>query len=449
MEFFRIPIQEDHKSEDWQQRNPTTYPGTIKVKSAPTSGQTYHKIKAVWWLYILAINVYMFTLAGWDKARKVWSGWINSANQDYYKAGDVVPAQPTVFPVIEGIASVNNYVRGLEIRNDSVRIEMFDIFALPPNVLKVNPTTHPWLFDEFHEVNGGYAPEGKRFFFPRLAKNGIGWIELKYLEPVDNVPPWKRKERTMNRAHGIDISKWQTTFDLPSQPPNPIDFIVQRLSYAGREDEQVAQLNIGVQEVDVRGAYHYFSSGVNWKEQADLFLKLADTYGPFHFFALDFEKAYNKKSAGFALDAKKWIDYVAQETGKKTLLYTNPSIYREWLMPYTQWMTSYPLWIAQYYYFPSPTKNPSMYGMDRTDWKFYQYRSNGNGRDYGVGSLGVDLNVYNGAFEQLEQWLEIHPETPDEECEQAIIDAEKRGVQIGINKSRGWIDSGAVSDGYK
>ncbi len=209
----------------------------------------------------------------------------------------------------------------------------------------------------------------------------------------------------MSRAHGIDISKWNSTFEPSANPPLPIDFVIQRLSYAGREDERVAEINTGVQQVGIRGAYHYFSSGVTWRQQADLFINLADTYGPFHFLTLDFEKAYNKQSAGFALDAKQWIDYVAQETGKKVLLYTNPSTYREWLMPYTNWMTKYPLWIAQYYYFPSHTKNPNMTGMDRTDWNIYQYTSRGSGSAYGVGSASVDLNVYNDTVEEMKIWL--------------------------------------------
>lgn len=429
MPFYYMPVQENHKSDDWLQKNPTTYPGTVKIKSAPTSGSTEYKIRAVWWLYILAINVFMFTLAGWDKARKVWSGWINAANQDHYKAGEVVPAKPTIYPVIEGIASVNNYVRGLEIRNDSVRIEMFDIFALPPNPLKVNPTTHPWLFDEFHEVNGGFAPEGERFFFPRLAKNGIGWIELKYLEPVDSVPAWKRKETTMSRAHGIDISKWNTGFFPPAKPPHPIDFVIQRLSYADRIDEKVQELLKGVHSVGIRGAYHYFSSGVYWVEQAERFLSLVESYGPYHFLALDFEKAYNKKSAGFAQDAREWIDYVAKETGLKTILYTNPSTYKEWLMPYGTWQRSYPLWIAQYYYFPSPTKNPNMRDMDRTDWDIYQYTARGNGPAYGVGSASVDLNAYKGTVEEMKSWVgagEAPAPTPQPEpqdCDKILDEA--------------------------
>jgi GH25 family lysozyme M1 (1,4-beta-N-acetylmuramidase) len=195
------------------------------------------------------------------------------------------------------------------------------------------------------------------------------------------------------------------TFKPPANPPLPIDFVIQRLSYAAREDELVAKINTGVQQVGIRGAYHYFSSGVDWRSQADLFIGIAETYGPFHFFALDVETSYNKRSAGFALDAKQWIDYVAQKTGKKVVLYTNPSTYRNWLLPYTRWMNSYPLWVAQYYYFPSHTKNPSLSGMDRTEWNIYQYTSRGSGSSYGVGSTSVDLNTYNGTVGEFKIWL--------------------------------------------
>jgi GH25 family lysozyme M1 (1,4-beta-N-acetylmuramidase) len=160
---------------------------------------------------------------------------------------------------------------------------------------------------------------------------------------------------------------------------------------------------------------------------------------PFHFLALDFETAYNKKSAGFALDAKEWIDHVAQESGLKVLLYTNPSTYREWLMPYGTWQRSYPLWIAQYYYFPSHTKNPSMYGMDRDDWDIYQYTAKGKGSAYGVGSASVDLNVYKSTYADMRNRFKANetpapiPQPPQDDGRLKALQDE---VQAALDKSR-------------
>jgi len=219
----------------------------------------------------------------------------------------------------------------------------------------------------------------------------------------------------MSRAHGIDISKYQVSFLPPTITPHPIDFCIQRTSYGQRTDERYKELWEGVKQVQIRGAYHYFSSAVNWEFQADLFIKLQNQHD-YHFSALDVEIYFNKKSEGFWWGAKRFIDKVADETGKKVLLYTNPTVYKTWLLPYGDWMKDYPLWIAQYWYVTNPNKNPGMYKMKRTAWKFYQYTDKGKGSDYGVMSGGVDLNVFNGDLLELNAWLDIDgapPAIPD------------------------------------
>ena len=215
----------------------------------------------------------------------------------------------------------------------------------------------------------------------------------------------------MARAHGIDVSKWQRYFD-PAVNPDDINFIVVRVSYGMKKDEAYDKMLEAIQPIPIRGTYHYFSSGSPWQMQADHFLDLVRDQG-FHFHALDIESGYNKKSAGFALQAEKWMQYVADATGQRVLLYTNPSIYNTWLKPYGDWMSEWPLWIAQYWNEPHRDKNP---GLPRgvTEWKFYQYSAdappNGKGKEYGVGSTNIDLNVYNGTVAELREWLGLDKE---------------------------------------
>lgn len=205
------------------------------------------------------------------------------------------------------------------------------------------------------------------------------------------------------RAHGIDISKWQINFFPPASPPLPIDFCIQRTGYGMVQDERYEDIWIGVQQVPIRGAYHYFSSAANWKDQADKFLEVQSKHD-YHFYALDVEIYYNKKSEGFWRGAKRWIDYVAKTTDKKVLLYTNPNVYKTWLLPYGDWMKGYPLWIAQYWWVPKPTNNPGMKSTKRTDWLFYQYTDKANGKGYGVLTPRIDVNVFNGTIEKLQEW---------------------------------------------
>ena len=135
------------------------------------------------------------------------------------------------------------------------------------------------------------------------------------------------------------------SFD-PSVNPDDTNFVVMRTSYGLMTDEKCEDFLEAIQPLPGRGAYHYFSSGSPWEDQAELFLSLTKDKG-FHFFALDIDKAFNKSSMGFIQSAEKWMNFVAKETGKRVLLYTNPSVYIEWLMPFAEaekpWMQDWPL----------------------------------------------------------------------------------------------------------
>jgi GH25 family lysozyme M1 (1,4-beta-N-acetylmuramidase) len=210
----------------------------------------------------------------------------------------------------------------------------------------------------------------------------------------------------MARAHGIDISKWQTSFDA-AKNPNDIQFVVMRASVGIMTDSRFDEMYNSIQPIPVRAAYHYFRSEWGWQEQAAHFLSLVKDRN-FHFFALDLESADNKRSAQFCRDAKRWIDHVAQQTGKRVLLYTNLVIYNTWLKPHGDWMKDYPLWIAQYWFEPDRNKKPAL-PDGVTEWTFWQYSADGNnmGAAYGVGSKHLDLDVFNGPVEDLYKWASV------------------------------------------
>ncbi len=82
----------------------------------------------------------------------------------------------------------------------------------------------------------------------------------------------------MAQAHGIDISKYDHPVDL-SRATGVIDFVIQRASYGMMRDERCEENWTAIRSVPVRGAYHYFSTGAPWKEQADRFLTIGDGRG--------------------------------------------------------------------------------------------------------------------------------------------------------------------------
>ena len=227
----------------------------------------------------------------------------------------------------------------------------------------------------------------------------------------------------MARAKGIDISKWQLSF----QNKNNIDFIIQRASYGLTRDEKFDQLVLNVQDIERRGTYHYFMSGFDWLQQAELFLDIVTGYR-FKFLVLDYEQTNNNLTAGSAADAYDMIQYLKEETGKPVLLYTSAYIYRDNLHAYNDAWNDEDIWIARYYFDDAyaQVNDPNMLGI-REDWKLWQYTDQGNGAEYGVGSTRVDLNVFNGTVEEMDDWLNIPPvvEPPTDCCEELedILDA--------------------------
>lgn len=254
------------------------------------------------------------------------------------------------------------------------------------------------------------------------------------------------------RAHLIDLSKWNQGFDLANiaaEDGAVVDGVILRSGYGLKPDRLFAAFVQAAQPLPVRGAYHYYSSGSPWEAQAQFFLRQVEGKG-LHFYVLDFETAYNSKSAGFALGAQKWLEYVAARTGKKVLLYTNPSTYSEWLSTHGDWMAAWPLWIAQY---PYPNWNEYLDRIrtqttiqpwlpkGRRDWSLWQYSADGNskGAHFGVKSRHVDLNVFNGSVDELHKWAGVdqeldsetpssYPVTPVLDDMQAVIDRQRIGA---------------------
>jgi len=221
-----------------------------------------------------------------------------------------------------------------------------------------------------------------------------------------------------NRAHGIDISKYDKFFK-PETATTQLDFVIQRIGYGVRKDEAFDTLVDGVMRVPIRGGYHYLSSGVDWKRQADLFLEHTANK-PYHFFACDFEGAFNTMSSEFAYSAWRWITYVANVSKKKTVLYTNPSNYTSYIIPSSRiyginW-ESIDFWVAQYNFTPNPNAQPAI-PKGRQSWHVWQYTDKGDGTKYGVARpTACDLNVFNGTKEQMAEWLKIdnHPPPTNE-----------------------------------
>ncbi|MEK6222935.1 MAG: GH25 family lysozyme [Chloroflexota bacterium] len=251
------------------------------------------------------------------------------------------------------------------------------------------------------------------------------------------------------RAQLLDLSKWNVGFapaHINAQSGALVDGVILRSSYGLMPDRSFSSLYQASLEIPVRGAYHYLSSGSPWEQQAQFFLDLLRGKD-IHFFVLDVESAFNHKSAGFALAAQRWLEYVAGRVNRKVLLYTNPYTYNTWLSPYGDWMGNYELWVAQYPYrlwndyllkVPTDVDIQPLLPKGRDDWRMWQYSADGNtqGSRFGVASRDVDLNVFNGSVAELHAWAQLDKDIPDPQTQPPDFSPVLDDMQQVIDKHR-------------
>lgn len=422
----------------------TPYPGVIEITSAPVSGGTNWTINDLWWNYHREIN----TWDAWRALRRNNAGWINWAANQQWDQGQLLNDPPKEWPKIEGINTIGNYVKILEEKNKAYKIETFRKSDGPPDPLKVNPKTHPWLFSEMHSISRtgeiGYAPDGAKSYFALVTKKGFAWIPKAAIKIVDNIP---QRETEMGLpsswAYGIDISKYDKTFDR-SKSERVIDFIIQRASYADVvkvvKDELFDQLLPNVQKVKRRLAYHYWSGHQSVNEQVDVFLSVVDGKG-FHAYAADFETQVNPQTEASANGCLEFIKRVSQETGKRVLLYQQR---HEWNKFKNNWQ-GVDIWPKYWPFetwlntgFKATATVKKHWGSDEPEHWILQYGGDdptvagfGDAKKWGVGHgtsrLNVDLDVFNGTPEQMSLWLGLDsppplpPETDDEIVDETAI----------------------------
>ena len=231
----------------------------------------------------------------------------------------------------------------------------------------------------------------------------------------------------MTRAVGIDLSKYQLSFD-PDKATKPIDYVIQRASWAMNKDELFSVIWQGVRKIERRGAYHYFSTGAPWQDQADLFLEIG-VGKKYKALYVDYEHGYNNLNEKTARDLESFLRYlIAQRPGKRIVGYSNTYTYRDFIQPVVN-LSDIPWMFARYPLIPRPqTASPRFPIGCRTEWDMHQYSETGNGYLYGCGWKHVDLGVFNGTVPELDIFFKMDeldppappPPTPVPDCEKYI-----------------------------
>ena len=207
------------------------------------------------------------------------------------------------------------------------------------------------------------------------------------------------------RAKGIDISHWQGSFEDNGK----LDFIIVKATEGFTYvDPEFKNFLNEVQKVPIRGAYHYFRTGLDPVAQAIHFVDTTKDKG-FHFLAVDYEKTNNVLDKDGEINL--WIFWakLLTLTNMQVVLYTSPYVYRDNLCAYNSAWRTAPVWMAHYNGLDPQNGSPLMF--EGSQWVLWQYTNTGKGGDHGVGSAAVDLNVYNGTVAQMKQWIGFIKET--------------------------------------
>lgn len=252
-------------------------------------------------------------------------------------------------------------------------------------------------------------------------------------------------EVTTKRAQGIDISHYQTVYT----PQAHHDFVIAKAVEITTLNSKYIQHHDVVRWAGkMFGAYGYIRSGYGWEKQADALLEIAVAKNEADFLAVDFEKRGNAPSAQFAIDCGRYANYVAVNSGKRCLLYSSPSVIQEWMFQLkVYWPRTYPdLWLAQWPYkgwnerlreVPYPEKGwePRLPAGCPTA-KVWQYAADWNeqGKNEGVDSRDVDMDVFLGTVQEMQAWCnwKQEPVDPPVDASEVWQDGYETGLSKGI-----------------
>lgn len=211
---------------------------------------------------------------------------------------------------------------------------------------------------------------------------------------ISDVRNFQVLEKKGKKAVGLDVSEYQgkiNWLEIDSlENKYPIDFVFVRATVGNdRLDRKFKENWLGAKKQKlIRGAYHYYRPNENSLEQAELFIKTVSLQKGDLPPVLDIEKLPKNQSVErLKLGLRRWLKAVEAHYKVKPIIYTGESYYDDFLK---EEFSDYLFWIANYNFYREK--------MDE-DWLFWQFTEKAS-----VSGIkgNVDVNIYNGDFQQLE-----------------------------------------------
>lgn len=198
---------------------------------------------------------------------------------------------------------------------------------------------------------------------------------------------------------GVDVSRYQGNIQWDVIAAQDITFaFIKATEGSSYQDPNFAVNWGGARNNGIyAGAYHFFSFESSGETQALNFINTVGTLDndlppvvDLEFYGSYTENPLSKEDTRKILDDL--LESLEEFYGVKPIIYTTPKAYYQYL--FGGGYGEYPLWMRNTYYKPTES------------WEFWQYSDKGelagyDGRQADNLEMYIDLNVYNGSYEEF------------------------------------------------
>lgn len=266
--------------------------------------------------------------------------------------------------------------------------------------------------------------------FPALEKEAEKWFSVygDFKFPNDAQFDVKENKPRIDSIFGVDISHHtDSSFPLEELYLKEVRYVYLKASQGtGFKDGKFANYWNRLEKVPVaqqvhRGAYHFLSAGIDGKAQAQTFLRVLAANGGLKntdmppVLDLEWDKA---KSSGpdrwtgiapkeILANTKAWLEEVEKQTGRKPMIYTARSWWRERMGPEAMFseLKDYPVWIADYSQSSRAFETPKTPANSK--WSLWQF-TDAAGMQLGY-KAKFDANIFKGSEVQFYETFGLCP----------------------------------------
>ena len=223
----------------------------------------------------------------------------------------------------------------------------------------------------------------------------------------------------MTYTLGCDISRWQGAVNFGTMAAAGAKFCYIRAGSAvydtGRlyRDERWEENSVNAPPHLICGAYWYFRPQWSATAQADFMANLAASKELYLPLWLDCESTGGLNAAAVAAAIQTFVQRYFAQTGQVAAIYTR-GIWWNDNVGNPAFAADLDLAVARYNEYVNHPWNdaPNLRPLPWNDFKFWQWSADGNmrGAEFGAESNSIDLDWFNGGYDDLLSYAGLEPE---------------------------------------